>query len=121
MTRGPIDSHQPGALLRAGSTANSLYTRNLLAACIALSVWLSTAVLAAGTEAIPAMTHKVVLQKDGDHYRWQLIEAPIAPLGDNQVLLHVHAVSLNRGDADMLAGKSDRDLTGFVAGTDAAG
>ncbi len=32
-----------------------------------------------------------------------------------------HAVSLNRGDVDMLSGKSDRDLTGFVAGTDAAG
>jgi NADPH:quinone reductase-like Zn-dependent oxidoreductase len=77
--------------------------------------------LAATPQAIPATTRKVVLQKDGDRYRWQLIEAPIAPLGDNQVLLHVRAVSLNRGDADMLSGKSDRDLTGFVAGTDAAG
>jgi NADPH:quinone reductase-like Zn-dependent oxidoreductase len=72
-------------------------------------------------ESIPATTRKVVLQKDGDRYRWQLVEAPIAPLGDNQVLVHVRAVSLNRGDADMLSGKSNRDLTGFVAGTDAAG
>lgn len=62
-----------------------------------------------------------MLQKDGDHYRWQLNEAPIASLADNQVLVHVHAVSLNRGDVDLLKGKSDRDLTGFVPGTDAAG
>lgn len=90
-----------------------------------LLVWLamcfSTSVVAAATGALPATTRKVVLQKDGDHYRWQLIEAPIAPLGDNQVLLHVRAVSLNRGDVDMLSGRSKRDLTGFVAGTDAAG
>jgi NADPH:quinone reductase-like Zn-dependent oxidoreductase len=78
--------------------------------------------LAGGTTGdIPATTRKVVLQKDGDHYRWQLIEAPIAPLGDYQVLLRVRAVSLNRGDVDMLSGGSSRDLTGFVAGTDAAG
>jgi NADPH:quinone reductase-like Zn-dependent oxidoreductase len=95
--------------------------RNLLFACIALGVSLSNPVIAARAETMPAMTRKVVLQKDGEHYRWQLIEAPVAPVGDNQVLLHVHAVSLNRGDADMLAGKPGRDLTGFVAGTDAAG
>jgi NADPH:quinone reductase-like Zn-dependent oxidoreductase len=95
--------------------------RNLLLAGIALCACLSGAALAAGTETVPATTRKVVLQKDGGHYRWQLIEAPIAPLGDNQVLVHVRAVSLNRGDVDMLSGKADRDLTGFVAGTDAAG
>jgi NADPH:quinone reductase-like Zn-dependent oxidoreductase len=76
---------------------------------------------AAGGPEMPTTTRKVVLQKNGEHYRWQLVEAPIAPLGDNQVLLHVRAVSLNRGDVDMLSGSSDRDLTGFVAGTDAAG
>lgn len=78
-------------------------------------------VLAAGTQGIPATTRKVVLQKEGERYRWHLIDAPIAPLGDNQVLLHVRAVSLNRGDVDMLSGEPGRDLTGFVAGTDAAG
>jgi NADPH:quinone reductase-like Zn-dependent oxidoreductase len=82
---------------------------------------MSTAASAAGVETVPATTRKVVLQKDGERYRWQLIEAPIAPLGDNQVLVHVRAVSLNRGDVDMLSGGSTRDLTGFVAGTDAAG
>jgi NADPH:quinone reductase-like Zn-dependent oxidoreductase len=95
--------------------------RNLLLAGIALFAWMSTAISAVGAEAVPATTRKVVLQKDGDRYRWHLVEAPIAPLGDNQVLVHVRAVSLNRGDVDMLSGGSGRDLTGFVAGTDAAG
>ncbi len=93
--------------------------RTLLIASMALCACASA--LAAEPQAIPATTRKVVLQRDGERYRWQLIEAPIAPLGDNQVLLRVRAVSLNRGDVDMLSGKSDRDLTGFVAGTDAAG
>ena len=95
--------------------------RNLLLAGIVLCAWVSGVALAAGTETVPATTRKVVLQKDGGHYRWQLIEAPITALGDKQVLVHVRAVALNRGDVDMLSGKADRDLTGFVAGTDAAG
>src|SRR5262245_28225702 len=96
--------------------------KNLFLACMALCVCLSTSAFAAkATEAIPMTTRKVVLQKDGERYRWQLIEAPIAPLGENQVLVHVRAVSLNRGDVDMPSGGSGRDLTGFVAGTDAAG
>ena len=97
--------------------------KKLLLGTIAVcaGVFATTTMLAATPEAIPATTRKVVLQKDGDRYRWQLVEAPIAPLAGNQVLLHVRAVSLNRGDSDMLSGKSDRDLSGFVAGTDAAG
>src|SRR3569833_1714415 len=91
--------------------------RKLLLVWIAL--FLPASVFA--VESIPGTTRKVVLQKDGDHYRWQLVEVPIAPLADNQVLVHVRAVSLNRGDVDMLSGRSKRDLTGFVAGTDAAG
>jgi NADPH:quinone reductase-like Zn-dependent oxidoreductase len=94
--------------------------RKFLLAWIALCACLPAIALAAGTKDVPATTRKIVLQKEGDHYRWHLVEVPIAPLGDNQVLLHVRAVSLNRGDVDML-GKSDRDLTGFVPGTDAAG
>ena len=95
--------------------------KTLLLAWVALCACVSTTSLAAVTEKIPQTTRKVVLQKDGDHYRWQLVEAPIAPLGDYQVLLRVRAVSLNRGDVDMLSGRSKRDLTGFVAGTDASG
>src|SRR5690349_6875773 len=103
------------------SARSSRALKTLLLAWVVLCACLPVPTLAAGTSEIPAMTRKVVLQKEGDHYRWQLIEAPIAPLGDNQVLLRVRAVSLNRGDVDMLSGKSGRDLTGFVAGTDAAG
>lgn len=95
--------------------------RTLLFAWIALCGCVPATVLAGGTADIPSTTRKVVLQKDGERYRWQLIEAPLAPLGDNQVLLRVRAVSLNRGDVDMLSGGPGPDLTGFVAGTDAAG
>lgn len=95
--------------------------RKLFLALMALCACLPAIVLAAGPEGVPSTTRKIVLQKDGEHYRWHLVEAPIAPLGDSQVLLRVRVVSLNRGDVDVLSGEPGRDLTGFVPGTDAAG
>jgi NADPH:quinone reductase-like Zn-dependent oxidoreductase len=69
----------------------------------------------------PATTRKVVLEKIESGYRWKLIEAPVPALGDHQVLVHVRAVALNRGDLEMLEPDTRRDSTGLVPASDAAG
>jgi NADPH:quinone reductase-like Zn-dependent oxidoreductase len=66
---------------------------------------------------------KVVLEKaaPAPGYRWKIEQAPIPALGESEVLVRVHAVSLNRGDLVRLEGGSDEDRTGKVPVTDAAG
>jgi NADPH:quinone reductase-like Zn-dependent oxidoreductase len=76
---------------------------------------------AADAESTPATTRKIVLDKTDSGYRWKLIEAPIPALGDRQVLVRVHAVSLNRGDLEMLKPEDGRDYSGQVVASDAAG
>lgn len=72
--------------------------------------------------ATPATTtRKVVLEKIDTGYRWKLIEAPVPAVGDHQVLVHVRAVALNRGDLEMLEADGRRDHTGLVVASDAAG
>ncbi|HKE43470.1 MAG TPA: NAD(P)-dependent alcohol dehydrogenase [Steroidobacteraceae bacterium] len=68
---------------------------------------------------IPATTRKVVLEKTDSAYRWKVIEAPVPEVGDTQVLVHVRAVALNRGDWELLEEKDD--YTGRVPVSDAAG
>jgi NADPH:quinone reductase-like Zn-dependent oxidoreductase len=63
----------------------------------------------------------VVLDKFEGGYRWKLIEAPVPSIGERQVLVHVRAVSLNRGDLEMFDGAGPRDFSGRLAGSDAAG
>lgn len=70
---------------------------------------------------IPITTRKVVLEKIDTGYRWKLIEAPVPALGDHQVLVHVRAVALNRGDLEMLEPDGGRDRSGLVVASDAAG
>ncbi len=69
----------------------------------------------------PSTTRKMVLDKAEAGYRWKLIGAPVPALGEHQLLIRVHAVSLNRGDLEMLDPGSDRDYSGFVVASDAAG
>jgi NADPH:quinone reductase-like Zn-dependent oxidoreductase len=77
--------------------------------------------MAADAQAPPATTRKVVLDKTATGYRWKLVEAPVPPLGPHQVLVRVRAVSLNRGDLEMLEPGSGRDYSGLVVASDAAG
>jgi NADPH:quinone reductase-like Zn-dependent oxidoreductase len=71
--------------------------------------------------AIPTHTHRLVLTKAEDAYRWQLIEAALPPLGAHEVLLQVHAVSLNHGEEEMLRVEPGQDHSGMTVGSDAAG
>jgi NADPH:quinone reductase-like Zn-dependent oxidoreductase len=81
----------------------------------------SPALWAAEAEKLPTTTRKVVLDKTDTGYRWKLVEAPVPPLGERQVLVRVRAVSLNRGDLEMLEPGSGRDYSGLVVASDAAG
>jgi NADPH:quinone reductase-like Zn-dependent oxidoreductase len=76
---------------------------------------------AAEAAAPPTLTRKVVLDKTDAGYRWKLTQAPVPKLGPRQVLVHVRAVSLNRGDLEMLESSSGRDYSGLVVASDAAG
>jgi NADPH:quinone reductase-like Zn-dependent oxidoreductase len=78
--------------------------------------------LIAATTPISALTRKVVLEKDADKYAWKLIAAPVPVVGDHQVLVHVRAVAINRGDLDLLNSVNPQhDLTGRQVASDAAG
>jgi NADPH:quinone reductase-like Zn-dependent oxidoreductase len=96
----------------------------LLASLAALGLSLSATDARAADSPLPTSTRKVVLQKtESGGYRWKLIEsAPVPKPGDHQVLVHVRAVSLNRGDLEQLEPRGDdRDLSGLLVGSDAAG
>ncbi|HLB84189.1 MAG TPA: hypothetical protein VJK00_05615, partial [Steroidobacteraceae bacterium] len=94
-----------------------VFTR-LMISTLALSA-LAVMEPAASAEPLPTTTRKVVLEKTESGYRWKLIEAPVPALAPNQVLAHVRAVSLNRGDLEMLA--PDAGRPGLVVASDAAG
>ena len=94
-----------------------VFTRLVISA-LALSA-LAVMEPAASAEPLPTTTRKVVLEKAESGYRWKLIEAPVPALAPNQVLVHVRAVSLNRGDLEMLA--PDAGRPGLVVTSDAAG
>jgi hypothetical protein len=53
-------------------------------------------------EQVPSTARRIVLEKAETGYRWKIIEAPVPQPGDRQVLVHVRAVGLNRGDWEML-------------------
>jgi NADPH:quinone reductase-like Zn-dependent oxidoreductase len=64
----------------------------------------------------------VILEKSpGQGYRWKLVEAALPHVSDHQVLLRVHAVSLNRGDLELLKRDDGHDLTGLIVASDGAG
>jgi NADPH:quinone reductase-like Zn-dependent oxidoreductase len=70
-------------------------------------------------EPIPSTTRKMILEKFENGFRWKLIEVPIAQPAPRQVLMHVRAVALNRGDLEVLAPAEGRE--GLVVASDAAG
>ena len=83
--------------------------------------------------ALPKTTRKIVLNRDErGHYSWRLVEGPVPTVGDHEVLLRVRAVSLQRSDLETIwvlndpsfegaFGMGERDRTGQVVGSDAAG
>jgi NADPH:quinone reductase-like Zn-dependent oxidoreductase len=77
--------------------------------------------LSADAASLPATTRKVVLEKIENGYRWKLTEVSVPTPGDRQVLIHVRAVALNRGDLEVLEPDARRDYSGRVPGSDAAG
>jgi len=79
---------------------------------------------AAAAQQLPRMTRQIVLARADSGYRWELVSAPVPPIGEHDVLVKVHAVSLNHPDLDLLApaaSSRNRDPVGLVAGSDAAG
>jgi NADPH:quinone reductase-like Zn-dependent oxidoreductase len=65
---------------------------------------------------------RIVLEQAESGYRWKLVDAPVQQPGDNQVLVRVRAVGLNRGDWEMLGTNSANGaLAGRIPASDAAG
>jgi NADPH:quinone reductase-like Zn-dependent oxidoreductase len=75
--------------------------------------------IAQGSE-LPAMARKIIVEKTGERFEWKLVEAPLPSIGDDQVLVRVHAISLNRSEVSRL---NSQDFTEGVRTpvSDAAG
>jgi len=69
---------------------------------------------------IPATTRQVVYEKTDGGYRLNTVVAPVPKPGPGQVLVHMHAISLNRGDIENLS-QTHRDRSGMIAASDGAG
>jgi NADPH:quinone reductase-like Zn-dependent oxidoreductase len=93
----------------------------IVALVAALQLATLSAPLPASEAAAPATTRKVVIEKADAAYRWKLVESPVPALGPRQVLLHVRAVSLNRGDVELPKPGDGPDISGMVVASDAAG
>jgi NADPH:quinone reductase-like Zn-dependent oxidoreductase len=91
-----------------------------LAASIFMSL-VQPAIAASADGALPSTTRKVVLEKAEKGFRWKLTESPVPTPGDNQVLIRVRAVALNRGDLEILDYDNRNDKSGQIVGSDAAG
>lgn len=77
---------------------------------------------------VPADTRRIELSRQPDgRYARRLARAPIRAVGDHDVLIRVHAVSLQRGDFDDGEGEGFVDASGApdrshqIVGSDAAG
>ena len=84
--------------------------------------WLALVLLSALPAAadIPANTRKVVYQKTESGYRLAVVAAPVPKPGARQVLVHMRAISLNRGEIENLVPEG-RDRAGMIAASDGAG
>ena len=85
----------------------------------------SLPILAASDLPVPPTTRQVlrVREPDGTYGR-QLVSVPVPQIGDHDVLLHVRAVAIQRGDAEKMTLPADwpsPDRNGQIMGSDAAG
>jgi NADPH:quinone reductase-like Zn-dependent oxidoreductase len=76
--------------------------------------------LVAHSSELPATGRKIVVEKTGDRYEWKLVQAALPTIGDEQVLVRVHAISLNRGDLSRLE-RQNFDEAAKTPVSDAAG
>src|SRR5258708_4931059 len=96
-------------------------TKHRLALMSALGLWLLTGSAAGAADPTPQTTRKIVFEKIDKGYRYTLTEGPVPALGDHQVLVHMRAVALNRGDWEVLNTDPGVDIDGRIAGSDGAG
>ena len=76
---------------------------------------------AAPSASLPTTTRKVVFEKTDHGYRWKITEGSLPAVGAHEVLIHVRAVALNRGDLEILESQMGRDISGLEVASDAAG
>src|SRR5258707_898988 len=96
-------------------------TKHQLVLISALGLWLLTGSAAGAADPTPQTTRRIVFEKIDKAYRYLLTEGPVAALGDHQVLVHMRAVALNRGDWEILTMATTADRSGRIAGSDGAG
>jgi len=75
----------------------------------------------AGPSKLPASMRKVVLEQIDSGFRWKVVDVPVPTPGDRQVLVRVHAISLNNGELSRLKPSKDTSRVGRVPASDAAG
>ncbi len=94
---------------------------SVLASLVVLLAVSTVANSATPSASLPTTTRKVVLEKSDHGYRWKVTVGPLPAVGVHDVLIHVRAVALNRGDLEILESQKGRDLSGLEVASDAAG
>ncbi len=92
-----------------------------LALITALGLWLLAGSAVGAADPAPQTTRRIVFEKTDKDYRYKLTEGPVTALGDHQVLVHMRAVALNRGDWEILTTDPGVNIDGRIAGSDGAG
>lgn len=74
--------------------------------CLAVLSVCSLFPLLVAASGLPATARRIVVDKVGERYQWQLIQVPLPQIADDQVLVRVHAISLNRSELSRLESQS---------------
>src|SRR5258706_434787 len=120
----PLHRHFDGSSARAlgfGPQGFPAMAKHHLAWVAALGLWCGAGSAMASADPTLQTTRKIVFEKVDQAYRYKLTEGPVAALGDHQVLVHMRAVALNRGDWETLTTATAADMSGRIAGSDGAG
>ena len=88
---------------------------------LALGLWTVAGNALSAAEPMPQTTRMIVFEGVDKAYRYRLTEGPVPTIGDHQVLVHMRAVALNRGDWEVLTTGAGVDIKGRIAGSDGAG